>query len=221
MTTDVVAKNGSGASAHMNRRLDLLLMTLAGILIVVLLIVKMDSLNDYFGVAFEHSEWWEVGSILWTALFVIYYFLRLRLTGKVGVDKLVFALLLLGIVGSTVGAFAYLQSHHYRAHFLCVAGISCLFLIIDTLLYRHHTNHEYKTDYLQSCLLADGPESFALALLGIYLFLHWGHVSTLEAFLSGAISFQLLASNVIFVLIQAGVVRNMLGRREYFQVAEE
>jgi hypothetical protein len=54
-------------------------------------------------------------------------------------------------------------------------------------------------------MLADLPMVAALVILGVYLW-SYSREQTSEFFLAGAIAFQLVASNAIFVLIQSRVI---------------
>jgi len=62
-------------------------------------------------------------------------------------------------------------------------------------------------------MLADFPMVVALAALGIYLW-SYGQMATEkpEVFLAGAIAFQLVASNAIFVLFQSRIIHKARAR---------
>jgi hypothetical protein len=99
-------------------------------------------------------------------------------------------------------------------HVFWVLLIGIVFLVIDGLHAIVQTNHHYKREFLQSLLLADLPMVPALGVLYYYQqrIQDTREYPKLELFLSGAISFQLIASTMIFACIQAGVFNHVMGR---------
>lgn len=174
-------------------------------------------LLNYFGWNLQHSESWELGALLWTALFVVYYFFTLKLVGKNKPDKTIMVFLL-AIVGLTVVAWvSLLRWRHQIVRVLSVTGIGLFLMLTDRLLSKYQTNKTDRRAFRQSYLLAGVPMVIAYVVLNVYLvsdillhrvFLH-NDIEDPEVFFSGAISFQLLASNVIFVIIQKGMIKNV------------
>jgi formate-dependent nitrite reductase membrane component NrfD len=111
--------------------------------------------------------------------------------------------------------------HLQIAHVLSVTGIGTFLMLTDRMLSKYHRNKQDRRAFRDSYLLAGVPMVIAYGVLDAYLvsdllvhriILHTD-VEKPEGFLSGAISFQLLISNVIFVLIQKGVIENVVTKK--------
>ena len=164
-------------------------------------------------------ESWEVGALVWNALFAVYFYLKVPPTDKLIVEKVTPVVIFFGVIGLTVLAARTLlwNAWHYGfRHVLYVLLIGILFLFVDGLHARVQKNPRHKREFKQCLLLADLPMVPALAVLVFYQ-AYFPHIPSelkerdLEFFLSGAISFQLLASTLIFACIQAGVFHRAFG----------
>ena len=172
-------------------------------------------LLNYFGWNLRHSESWELGALLWTALFVFYYFYTLKLVGKNKPDKAIMVFLLLIVIMTFLAWESLLQWRNQMVHVPSVTGIGVFLMLTDRLLSKYARNKTERNAFLQSYWLTGVPMVIAYIALDAYLcsdvvlhqeFLHTD-IESPEVFFSGAISFQLLASNVIFVLIQKGLLK--------------
>jgi hypothetical protein len=174
---------------------------------------------NYLGWNLQHSESWELGALLWTALFVVYYFYTLELVGQSRIDKAIMVFLVLIVVLTFLAWMSLLEWRHQTLHVLSVTGIGIFLMLTDLLLSKYHKNN--KLAFRQSFWIAGVPMVIAYVVLDVYMcsdtllhktLLHT-NVESPEVFFSGAISFQLLASNVIFVIIQKGKLEGGGARR--------
>jgi cation transport ATPase len=188
-------------------------------------------LFQYLGIKtnLQHWESWELGALLWTVLFILYYFATLKLVNKNKTDKviIVFLFLVFILTGSAWASLLYWHSWHNQfsvyIHVFSVTGIGTFLMLIDRLVSKYHHNAQDKKAFRESFLLAGVPTVIAYAALDLYLItdgLVWHRwilhtpPENQEVFLSGAISFQLLVSNVIFVLIQKGTIHKVTAPRK-------
>jgi hypothetical protein len=192
------------------RILALVAVTLFGCLIVFLLVFDVALLKSFGFVpgSLQHPwQGWELAALLWTFTFALVYFFDFPyVRDRPKVNKLISLLSLLPVI-LTVPAAYFLLANRYLLHFCFVLALGVLLFLTDNLLYRLHDDPEIKLQYLESTMLADFPMVVALCALGIYLW-SYGQVATenSEVFLAGAIAFQLVASNAIFVLIQSRII---------------
>jgi uncharacterized membrane protein len=134
------------------------------------------------------------------------------------VEKITPVVIIVGVIGLTVLAARTLlwdEAHDAFRHVLYVLLIGILFLFVDGLHAKVQKSPRHKREFKQCLLLADLPMVPALAVLVFYQadFAKIGskYSDRVEVFLSGAISFQLLASTLIFACIQAGVFHQAFG----------
>ena len=98
-------------------------------------------------------------------------------------------------------------------HVLSVTVVGATLMVTDGLLARGLRPGREKKEYRDSFWIAGVPTVFAYLVLVVYLVsgtLYQGLAQKDEApeiFMSGAISFQLLASNIVFVILQKGWLR--------------
>ncbi len=155
-----------------------------------------------------HSESWEVGALLWTLLFVIYYGSTFPFTQNERVDRFLGFLVYFVLPGAIIASFLFLLLWRIHSlHVMFVVFTVTVLMVIDFTFSMYHTG-EKKKQFQESVLLADLPVVIAFVILIFYHLLHQ-HAKGLEVFFGGVISFQLLASNVIFVLIQAGMIKRI------------
>lgn len=174
-------------------------------------VLKVDHIN------MTPFESWEVGALVWNALFAIYFYWKVPPTNNLIVEKITPVIIFCGVILFTGLALRTLLSHDAFQHVLYVLFIGVLFLLVDAVHARFQKSPRHKQEFLQCLLLADLPMVPAFAVLVFYqgYFAHIVQdkdvVKNLEVFLSGAISFQLLASTLIFACIQAGVFHHAFG----------
>lgn len=164
-------------------------------------------------------ESWELGALVWNALFAIYFYLKVPPTDKLLVEKTTPIVVLLGVGGLTWLALRTLLLENERdaaRHVIYVLAIGILFLVIDGVHAFVQKSQRHRREFAQCFLLADLPMVPALAVLAYYQAYYQRinptpHNEQIGVFLSGAISFQLLASTLIFACIQAGVFRQAFG----------
>jgi hypothetical protein len=159
------------------------------------------------GTQLSHSESWELGAITWSLLFGGYYYLTFPFLPRDRINRLVLLLLSLGTV-TLCGAAGY--SIHSPMHFVFVLAIGILFCMTDFILFWWHSGIRRKM-FLETLWVADAPMISGLLTLFCFQIYHRHLARTveMEVFLAGAISFQLIVSNVVFILSQFGIFRRI------------
>lgn len=182
----------------------------------------------------RHWELWELGALVWTTLFLIYYFKTIPLDHQnTPVKKIMlcwFAILgfsFFALVSLALSSLGYsnptslwsieVERGICYLHLFCVFGVVFFIMFIDKLL-ATCGEKEDKQAFRESYLLTGVPSVWAYVILIVYVFVDWllhlGFLGTVaedqEAFLSGAIAAQLIISNVVFVLLQRGALRHGL-----------
>jgi hypothetical protein len=163
----------------------------------------------------EYFKSWELGALVWNALFAIWFYMKVDPLFQRGaggrrrewvVDKLTPIVTLIGVGGCTSLALVTLMKDERDAiaHVWYVLIIGVLFLMIDGVHALLQKNRRDKREFAQCFLLADLPTVPALVVLAYYELINQTNPK-LEVFLSGAISFQLLVSTLMFACIQARV----------------
>lgn len=155
------------------------------------------------------SESWELGAITWSLIFGAYYYFTFPFLPKDRLNRVLLALLSLGTV-ALCGAAAYSLHEHSILHFRYVSAIGFLFCLTDFILFWWHQGDRRRM-FLESLWVADVPMIVGLATLLIFQIYHKGRETDneMQTFLAGAISFQLIVSNVVFILCQFGVLRRI------------
>ncbi|MEK6409795.1 MAG: hypothetical protein AABN34_22955 [Acidobacteriota bacterium] len=192
----------------------------AGAVIIIIFGFFMHLLK-MLGWNLQHSESWEVGALSWTALFVVYYFLTLKLAKKDGPDKTIMLFLLLIVAFTVIAGISLLLWPNHYWHAFSVTMVGTFLMLTDRLLAKYHRSPTDRRAFRLSYLLAGVPMVIAYLVLDAYVVGDWlvhrillhTEVENPEVFFSGAISFQLLVSNVIFVLIQKGVIENTVRKK--------
>ena len=160
----------------------------------------------------DHWRSWEMGAVLWAILFGVYYFIRFPQLPEGTRTKIICALIFGGSIVANVVAAIFILTKPAVWHVGAVIAGSALFMAADYFLYRWLTNKRQRCSFFEGFLLADIPMVAGLVTLMFYLLMHPGEGKSheeMEAFAGGAISFQLIAANVIFVLSQGGFIRWM------------
>jgi hypothetical protein len=172
----------------------LLLVLVAGFTVIAFFGFCKHLLNQPFP-KLTHTETWELGAIIWTLLFFVYYVLKLQLT-KRAIDKTILSIIFAG-AGFLGGALYYLQNP--LLHVIMIFFSAVCLMSVDWLLSIYHNNEIEKKLSLHSLVVADLPVVFAFSVLMFYIVIHPDSDHP-EVFLSGAISYQLLISNALFVV---------------------
>lgn len=156
------------------------------------------------------AESWELGAISWSLLFGAYYYSTFPFVGKDRLNKAVAALLSLGTVLLCWMGARSLHNPSSASHFRIVSAIGFLFCLTDFILFWYHQGDRRRM-FLESLWVADAPMVAGLTTLLLFQIYHreYGARGEMETFLAGAISFQLIVSNVIFILCQFGVLRRI------------
>ena len=186
--------------------LPLLGLMIAGIFIIT---IFGFGVHRWFPDLLSHSQSWEFGALCWTATFVFYYWYRLGAVAE-NAFKLAAILVLMLLPGLTgaAGLFLWLDKHdtapnrYHFLHVICVAMIGVVLLGTDLMLDRHSARPRQKRQLYESAWVADVPIVAAFVVLIGFAALH----STADCrdkncpdlLLSGAATFQLTASNVLF-----------------------
>src|SRR5262249_31902654 len=162
---------------------------------------------EVLGMQLTHSESWELGAITWSLLFGGYYYLTFPFLPKDRVNRLILLALSVGTVTLCAAAGYSLRR---PVHFTFVLAIGILFCVIDFILFWWHIGERHKM-FLETLWVADAP--MIAGLLTLFCFqIYSKHVvetSEMQIFLAGAISFQLIVSNVVFILSQFGIFRRI------------
>jgi len=158
-------------------------------------------------------ERWELAALVWTFFFAFVYFFDFPYVPNRSLANKLISLLSVVPVILTIPAAYYLSKQRFLPHFYLVLSLAILLLFTDSLLYRLHDDHDIKLQYLETTVLADSPMVLALIVLGIYLWIYGQQTQeNPDVFLAGAIVFQLVASNAIFLLIQSRVIHKVRER---------
>jgi hypothetical protein len=215
---------GSKFIASLWNHLGLWIMTVSG----ALLIFSFGFGSDWnwmkqldirvLGTQLTATESWELGAITWSLMFGAYYYFTFPSAPKDRINRLVAALLSLGTV-ALCGLAAYsLHTNNIPFHFRYVAAIGFLFCLTDFILFLCHTGDRRKM-FLESLWVADAPMIVGLVTLLFFQIYHKDQrqAQEMQTFLAGAISFQLIVSNVVFILCQFGVLRRIWSDQEVSQ----
>jgi WD40 repeat protein len=159
-----------------------------------------------------HWRSWEMGAVFWSILFGIYYYFTFEPANPAS-TKAICAIVVLGAVGPNfLAAFFIFRLWPAEWHVGAVSVAAVLFMAADFLLYQKHINPRQKVSFFEGLLIADIPMVVGSIILLSYLIFHrmnlnLGNQDDLDAFTGGAISFQLIASNALFVVSQGGFIR--------------
>jgi hypothetical protein len=213
-------ESGQGNRAKEKSRDHLLAwMVVVGILIVLICALLTDPVANWLTsfanwlfsrVAFTHGEIWEIGAIVWSVAFLFYYNKKLQSTGDFDVDKTIMSITYLGVLLPALVAIVLLVTHcDYRLHFLCVSVIAVSFALADRIKSEKDILEDTQQRFKESLYVGDYPLVIGFIVLWIYVFMHDKHEEALSTFLAGAISFQLISSNALFVMSQGGFIRGI------------
>ena len=155
----------------------------------------------------EHWRLWELGAVLWSFFFGAYYYVTFPMVKSSTFIKVICALVFVGtILPNIVAAYLILNLYPAQSHVAAVLAAGVFFALADFLIYYKHDDPRERGSYFEGLLMADIPMVVGFSVLLLYLVLHQSD-SGIEAFAGGAITFQLIAANVIFLLSQGGFIR--------------
>jgi hypothetical protein len=197
--------------------LPLLFVTVFGGAIVAYFGFARDQLVEFWK-ADTPWESWERGALVWNGCFLLYQLFTVvagivataenhEKRNKVGLVQTVLLIIFFTASGLVCFALYGANQHGARqpiAHIQWAALLALLLLILDYTLGRGHPYPPRRRAFELTVLLADLPTFLAFITLLIFLATAHPAVKEAEIFASGAITFQLLSSKVVFVVIEAG-----------------
>ncbi|MEK6409796.1 MAG: hypothetical protein AABN34_22960 [Acidobacteriota bacterium] len=166
----------------------------------------------------EHAEGWELGAITWSVGFTLWFYWKFQLVEKSpATNKKIILLLLWAIPSAALLAVVTIwwpPDSSYSLHVFFVLVISSIFALVDRILSKHHKGMREKLLFEQSFWLADVPALVAFAILAVYQIFQFYQKAPedLRLFMSGAVSFQLIASTVIFALVHLRMIPSLRSR---------
>jgi hypothetical protein len=152
-----------------------------------------------------HAEGWELGAIIWTAFFLVYYLFKFQVTGRPNFDKAI--LVLVAWLGHPLLTRAWDSRRRPIEHVTYVLAIGACFFVIDLLVALKHPNLDERDLSWASLKWADAPMVVAFSVLLGYLVLH-RDTENPDVFVSGVVSCQLLISNAVFVVMEFGLLKS-------------
>jgi hypothetical protein len=160
-------------------------------------------------------ECWEIGSLLWSAVTSAIYYFSTSPIRIVLLDRLVVGMLTLVMVVLHLLAAHYIFEHRMDLHVWAVVGIGFVFTLIDGLIFYFQSGQgargaRERREALEAFLFADVPMIVAfLIFLRFNAGEHTHREPQIDIFLSGAISFQFVASTFVFAFIQGGLYHHL------------
>jgi hypothetical protein len=158
-----------------------------------------------------HSQTWQFCAVIWTILFLIYYFFKWKMAANqhwVAVSLfLAFACLLASLFAvKSHWSWRYFHLSSEYLHVILVAWGTLFILLADLLLWKKGVDKGESIRSRQSFLIADLPVLVAFVVL-LACLLHDRDSEYPDVFLGGAVSFQLVLSNILFIVTEF----NLLG----------
>ena len=173
---------------------------------------RLDSLRVSYGFHYKITNWkgWEMGALFWNLAFAAWFYWTFKFPSSQRLVKVIPLFVILGIgVLTALDLYTLVIEPNSRLHIISVLGIGLVFLLVDFMLSRYHDDPNEQQTYFESMLVADLPVAGAFFVL-LFFLLSYADVNEerdMEIFFSGAISFQLIASNVLFALLQGDMLR--------------
>ncbi|HXM36630.1 MAG TPA: hypothetical protein VN920_15655 [Pyrinomonadaceae bacterium] len=183
----------------------LLAVTVAGVLVISFFGFGKHLLNHRW-YDFSHAQGWEAGAIIWTGLFLVYYVVKFRFTKEPAADKVIIVAATWGCWQLLRWAWDSMRAEKPIEHVFYVWLIGACFFLIDLVMWWRHTDRKEKNLSRTSLIWADSPMVIAFLVLIAYLKLH-PDTEDPKVFVAGVISCQLLISNVLFVVMEFGLLR--------------
>jgi hypothetical protein len=149
-------------------------------------------------------DYWEIGALIWSAFTAFVFYAFTPQIMNILVDRFFVGVLSLGqFVFHYLAAFTLFERDH-GGHIFWLLMIGVGFGVIDLLNVLYQKDLREKNEAMQSLLFADVPMIIAFVIFMFFASKH-GHDGNTDIFLSGAISFQFVASTFIFAFIQGGI----------------
>jgi hypothetical protein len=152
------------------------------------------------------SQSWELGALIFYLGFGAWFYRRIPPIPKK--PSLVNDMVAIIVVGTLAFFFLGVLTIWWlkTAHILFVTTMSAMFLWADCELVLNLSEPNQQTEFRDCFLLVDIPIFTALLVLLAYQVFQFAYAGDtgVHVFLAGAISFQLIASTVLFALIQGG-----------------
>lgn len=155
-----------------------------------------------------HSQGWELGALIWNVGFGRWFYRNVPLPNDERLIRIMLFRISWWIFWCTLFAIVSIWWLD-NTHIFFVCGIALVYWWTDRMLATNLADPQQRGNFQECYWLADIPIVAAFVVLVLYQLFRFfdPHDESLHMFFSGAISFQLIASNVIFALIQAGVVK--------------
>lgn len=158
-----------------------------------------------------HSQTWEFCAVFWTILFLVYYFCKWKMTTNQKKIIVLLAFALFSFLASLVvlnwglaWPYPYLSSEYL--HVFLIALGTFFMLLIDFVLWKKGGDRDERMRSRQSFWIADVPVFMAFVVLLVCLLRDKDNEHP-DAFFGGAVSFQLVLSNILFIVTEF----NLLG----------
>ena len=152
-------------------------------------------------------EVWEFLSILWSLSFVIYYWEEYTSMGDFKNDRIVITFVVLSRL-IPIAALILLLLHKVLWHLLLAVSLSFLYFFLDYFVSKNHSDENEKRIYKASFFLADVPTVLTNVLILVWLFV-FAIPNEWEIFAGGVIAAQLITCNLIFIVTQSGILRDI------------
>lgn len=207
-----------------NERKQLFVGLLAGAVVVSVFGFSVDSINKLLAWGplnrllgwgthepLTHQQGWELGALVWSIAFATWFYMTFPVPQSALLMRLIPFLILVVMGGLFVlnAAFVLILKNE-TGHVLSILSIGVVFLVIDLIL-AFRADERHKKEFWGSVFIADIPIVGGMAVLALYQIVHSRSVEEAEmhSFVSGAVSFQLIFSNVLFALIRGGVFKKI------------
>ena len=153
-----------------------------------------------------HAEGWDIGAVIWTGFFLLYYTWKFPFTNVRVVDKAIISILGWGSLPLIYLAAYTIKLKEPTLHVFFVWLIGIVFFCIDFLIWKRHPIREEQELSRTSLIWADTPMVIAFAVLLLYMLYH--RDTEHEVFVAGIVSCQLLISNAVFIVTEFGLLHS-------------
>jgi hypothetical protein len=151
-----------------------------------------------------HAEGWDMGALIWTGFFLLYYTWKFPLTNVRMVDKAIISVIGWCSLPLIFAAALTMKNPVWHVFYVWLIGV--VFFFIDFLLWKRHPVAEERELSKTSLLWADTPMVVSFLVLLMYLLYH--RDTEHEMFVSGIVSCQLLISNAVFIVTEFGLFQS-------------
>ncbi|MGC4038382.1 MAG: hypothetical protein QM764_20630 [Chitinophagaceae bacterium] len=222
LTKDAGAADvGAGVAAESSQNMGLIIISFIGVIILAGAFLLSKQLTDPNGFLQAHhckTIWdvWELAALTWSACFVWYYWNELNEIGSSKKTKYVVTLIVMSVFLPVSGIFftlGIIWKHDHWYALMCGCALSFVYYTLDYILSHIHKDEIERKNYLESFWLADVPIVITNIVLFVWLIVgekpeEW------ETFAGGIIAAQLITCNLIFVITQSKIIRNIWNARK-------